>query len=203
MTLLALLRHGETQWSRERLIQGRTDTPLCDEGRSKLRGFTLPEAWKAARAVSSPLRRCLETASVLGLAPVESDARLIEMSWGEWEGRRLDQLRAELGATMGANEALGLDFTPPGGESPRKVFERVRGFLAEAAAAGEATIAIAHRGVIRAVFAHACEWDMRGRPPVRLDWSALHVFRLAPDGMPAVYRLNVEMPPKSAGAAAS
>ena len=203
MTLLAMLRHGETQWSRERRIQGRTDTPLCEEGRSKVCTFALPEEWGAARVVSSPLKRCLETASALGLSPVESDARLVEMSWGEWEGRRLEELRAEFGESMRKSEALGLDFTPPGGESPRKVFERVRGFLADVAAAGEATLAIAHRGVVRAVFANACGWDMRGRAPLKLDWGAIHVFKLTPDGTPAVHRMNLELLLKSAGAAAA
>ena len=203
MTLLAMLRHGETQWSRERRIQGRADTPLCEEGRTRLCGFTLPDEWRTARVVSSPLKRCLETASALGLARVESDARLVEMRWGDWEGRRLDELRTEFGESMRNNEALGLDFTPPGGESPRKVFERVRGLLAQVAADREATLAITHRGVIRAVFANACGWDMRGRSPAKLDWSAIHIFKLAPDGMPVIHRMNVEMPPKNAGEAAA
>lgn len=203
MTLLALLRHGETRWSRERRIQGRTDIPLSDEGKARLAGCALPGEWLAGRVVSSPLRRCLESASSLGIAAVDSEDRLAEMSWGEWEGRRLEELRAELGDAMHANEARGLDFTPPGGETPRQVFERVRPFLAEVAAGGKPTLAISHRGVIRAIFAHACDWDMLGRPPLKLDWGAIHVFRVAPDGMPAMYRMNVPLPPKNTRTAAA
>ena len=201
MTLLAMLRHAETEWSRDRRIQGRTDVPLSPEGKEKLRVLALPPEWQNSKVISSPLKRCLETASALGLTGVVSDARLAEMSWGEWEGRRIEDLRVEFGDAMHANEARGLDFTPPGGESPRMVFERVRGLLAEIAAAGKPALAIAHRGVIRAIFANACGWDMRGRPPQKLDWQAVHVFSLSREGLPALHRPNVKMKDASAGRA--
>ena len=193
MTLLATLRHAETAWTREGRIQGRSDVPLSPEGKAELRTRAVPPQWRTVEVVSSPLKRCLETASLLGFQQVASDSRLAEMSWGQWEGSRLADLRTELGEAMAANEARGLDFMPPGGESPRMVFGRVRSLLAEIAAAGDPMLAIAHRGVIRAIFAHACGWDMRGRAPLKLDWKCLQIFRLAQDGMPAVHRLNVRM----------
>ena len=97
------------------------------------------------------------------------------MSWGAWEGRRLADLRAELGEEMSANEARGWDFRPDGGESPREVLARVRAWLAELKAP---TLAVTHRGVIRAVYAQAASWNMLGKPPARLAWDAVHVFRL-------------------------
>lgn len=145
------------------------------------------------RVVSSPLARCVETASLLGLGQVAREPRLAEMHWGEWEGRRLEDLRSEFGEAMHANEALGLDFTPPGGESPRKVLERLNGWLAEIAALGQPTLAIAHRGVIRAIFCAASGWDMRGRPPLKLDWNALHIFNLDPAGRPSLARMNIPL----------
>ncbi len=203
MTLLATLRHGETHWSLARRIQGRIDIPLCDPGRARLSSRMLPDGWQGTRVLTSPLARCLETASLLGLVDAESDARLAEMRWGNWEGRRLEDLRAELGETMSDNEARGMDFTPPGGESPRQVFERVSGLLAEIAQTGKPTLAIAHRGVIRAIFATACGWDMRGRAPMKLDWDALHVFRLDQTGAPSVYCMNVGLPQKGVVATAT
>jgi broad specificity phosphatase PhoE len=193
MTFLAMLRHGETDWSRERRIQGKTDIPLCEAGRAKIRRTSLPDECQGMRVVSSPLARCVETASLLGLKEVACDPRLVEMHWGEWEGHRLDELRSEFGDSMRANEARGLDFTPPGGESPRNVLERVSGWLAETAARGQPTLAIAHRGVIRAIFCAASGWDMRGRPPLKLDWNALHMFRLDPTGGPSLFRMNVPL----------
>jgi broad specificity phosphatase PhoE len=188
---LGLLRHGETVWTRDKRVQGRTDIPLSDEGRAALEARRLPPLWAAAaRRVSSPLLRCRQTAMALGLAQVDVDARLAEMQWGDWEGRRLADLRAELGTAMADNEARGFDFQPPAGESPRMVLARVRPWLAQCAQEGSATLAITHRGVIRVIFALATGWDMLGKPPAKLDWTALQVFALDPDGMPRVLQLN-------------
>jgi probable phosphoglycerate mutase len=188
MTLLALLRHGETAWSAEGRIQGRSDPPLSDAGREALRGRALPPACRGLRVVTSPLARCVETAALLGAADAPREPRLAEMSWGAWEGRRLAELRAELGAAMRENEARGLDFRPEGGESPREVLARVSQWLSSVT---QPTLAVTHRGVIRATLAAATGWDMRGPPPAKLDWTAFHLFKLDPKGKPQVERLNV------------
>ena len=79
---------------------------------------------------------------------------------------------------------------PPSGESPRTVQRRLAPLLAEIAAAGMPTGGITHKGVIRALLALATGWTMVGPEPGKLDWTALHVFRLGPDGAPSVIRLN-------------
>lgn len=195
MTLLALLRHGETAWSAERRIQGRTDVPLNAVGRAALAGRSLPDDFLGMRHVTSPLQRCTGTAQALNLKAAALEPRIAEMSWGQWEGQHLSELRQQLGDAMRANEARGLDFMPPQGESPRQVLLRVEPWLADVAAQGLPTLAISHRGVIRVIFAQACGWDMLGRPPVKIDWSALQVFRLDPSGRPSVERLNVPLDP--------
>ncbi|MBS0337927.1 MAG: histidine phosphatase family protein [Proteobacteria bacterium] len=193
MTVLAMMRHAETEWSREGRIQGRTDVPLSDAGRAHLAGRTVPRECRGMRVVTSPLQRCLETATLLGLAQYESDERIAEMHWGAWEGRRLEDLRSALGAQMRENEARGFDFMPPGGESPRQVLDRVRGWLADVATNGVPTLAVAHRGVIRVILAAAAQWDMLGRPPVKLDWDSVHIFRLDGTGTPSLTRMNVPL----------
>ena len=143
------------------------------------------------RIVTSPLRRCVETAALLGAPDAAREPRIIEMDWGQWQGETLAALRERLGEEMRANEARGLDFRPPGGESPRLVLARLRPWLTEVAQAGEPTLAVTHRGVIRVLFAEASGWDMRGKPPARLDWSAVHLFSLDAEGAPRIERLNV------------
>ena len=143
------------------------------------------------RIVTSPLARCVETAALLGAPDAVREPRLIEMDWGEWEGRSLAELREELGEAMRENEARGLDFMPPGGESPRRVLSRLKPWLAELASENLPTLAVTHRGVIRAVLAAASGWDMRGPPPAKLDWSAAHLFTLDAGGRPHVLQLNV------------
>ncbi len=115
------------------------------------------------------------------------------MDCGDWEGRTLDSLRRELGAAFADNERRGLDFTPAGGESPRAVQSRLRPWLAEVGAGGRLVAAVTHKGVIRAILALACDWDMTGAPPVELDWSCVHLFRLAPSGAPRPERLNLPL----------
>lgn len=193
MTVLALLRHAETPWSRDGRVQGRTDVSLSEAGRDGMRTRSLPEEYRTMRVVSSPLKRCLQTAAALGLGGVHVEDRIAEMHWGDWEGRVLPVLRNELGSEMRENEARGFDFTPPGGESPRHVLRRVSNWLAEVAQSELPTLAVTHRGVIRVVLAAATNWDMLGKPPARLDWGAVHVFRLGQDGRPTVVELNVPL----------
>jgi broad specificity phosphatase PhoE len=188
LTLLALLRHGDTAWTAEGRIQGRTDVPLSDAGRATLSTFGFPSCVRNFLVVTSPLMRCVETAALLGFAHAPRDPRLAEMSWGAWEGRKLAELRAELGEAMRANEARGWDFRPEGGETPREVYARVASWLRELE---RPTLAVTHRGVMRGILAAATGWDMRGKPPAKLDWHAVHIFRLAQDGALSVEQLNV------------
>jgi broad specificity phosphatase PhoE len=194
MTPLALLRHGDTAWSLEGRIQGRADVPLCDAARERLRGRSLPEACRGMRIVTSPLARCIETAALLGAPDAPREPRIIEMDWGVWHGASLTGLRKALGQDMSDNEARGLDFTPPGGESPRLVISRLKSWLRDVAREGVPTLAVTHRGVIRAILAEATGWDMRGKPQDKLDWNAVHLFSLAADGTPSVLRLNAALP---------
>jgi broad specificity phosphatase PhoE len=189
VTLLALIRHMPTVWNAEGRLQGQRDTPL---DLAALPDWRLPPELAGFRFLASPLARARATAERLGVAP-EIDPRLTEMTWGEWEGYTLADLRDRFGGTLDELEAQGLDFRTPGGESPRDVQERVRPLLAEIAASGRPTCAVTHKGVIRPIFALATGWDMLGKPPHRLSWSAAHLFRLDADGSPSIDRLNIAL----------
>ena len=94
--MIYLLRHGQTQFNAERRIQGQCDSPLTALGREQaatlgaLLGEQLGEARHDVPIVSSPLGRAMATAEIVrahaGIAaPVETDARLIEIGCGSWE----------------------------------------------------------------------------------------------------------------------
>ena len=168
MTPVLLVRHGPTAWNESGRIQGRADVELSARGRAVVARWRLPAAWAEARLLSSPLRRARETAAILTGRVPRIDHRLSEMDWGRFQGRRLADLRAEAPAAMAANEARGLDFRPPGGESPREVCARLHSLLAELAADPRPVVAVCHKGVIRAALVLATGWEMRSRPPVRL-----------------------------------
>lgn len=192
MTHVAFMRHGPTAWNGAKRLQGRADIELTPRTREFLKARRIPHEFDGWRVLCSPLKRCRETAELLGL-PAEIDPRLVEMSWGDFEGRTMDELRAERGAELAENEARGLDFQPPNGESPRMVQARLRPLLADVAKDGRNALCVTHRGVFRAVYALARGWDMKSDPPDKLDLYAMHVFRLAKDGAPQIVDLNLAL----------
>ncbi|HZK90808.1 MAG TPA: histidine phosphatase family protein [Stellaceae bacterium] len=188
-TTFALIRHMPTVWNAEGRLQGQRDTPLDP---AAIPDWRLPPELAGFRFLASPLARTLATAERLGVSP-QIEPRLIEMSWGEWEGHTLAELRASFAGSLDELEAQGLDFRTPGGESPRDVQARVGPLLAEIAASGRPTAAVTHKGVIRPIFALATGWNMLGKQPYRLSWSAAHLFRLDADGHPSIDRLNLSL----------
>ena len=196
--IVAFVRHGMTAWNEEGRMQGRRDIPLSARGRAEVRAWRLP-----ARAagipplqmswVSSPLRRAVETAEILSGATPPCEPALTEMDWGEWEGFGLHELRGRHGEEFARNEAAGLDFRPPGGESPRVVQRRVVRWLAAAAGERESLFAVTHKGVLRAVLAAATGWDMTGKAPHRLRPATLHLFAVQPGGTVTLQECNVPL----------
>ena len=89
--MLYIMRHGKTEWNAEHKLQGRTDIPLCEEGRQMAKNAH--EEYKDVHfdvCYCSPLCRARETAQLLlegRNVPVITDERLIEMSFGIYEGK--------------------------------------------------------------------------------------------------------------------
>ena len=182
MTRLALIRHGITDWNLQKRILGRIDQPLCAQGRQQLQALAISDEFRNDDWYCSPLQRARETAELLGLTSCHIEPALIEMHWGDWEGQILKPLRKQLGGVMRDNESRGLDFRPPGGESPREVQARLQPWLQHLGSRAEPAAAVVHKGIIRCIYALACDWDMRGEAPLEFAWDALHLFELAADG---------------------
>ena len=188
----AILRHATTAWNEQRRLQGLTDTTLSATGEADARHWCLPAPADGWRRLSSPLQRARRTAELVRpAAAVTIDPALREMSFGAWEGATLARLRAEVGESFLDAERRGLDFQPPGGESPRMVMARLSRWSATIAEQGVPVVAVSHKAAIRALLALATGWDMTGRSPHKLDWRAVHFFVAERDGRVAVDRLNV------------
>jgi len=195
MIQVALIRHAATDWNLEGRIQGREDVPLSKSGRDMVRRWRLPPELGRFVWVTSTLARAKETAALMGLAARTADPRLDEMDWAGWSGRTLADLRAEFGADMAANEARGLDFRPPGGESPREVQERLAAWLRERAALGRDTGAVTHRGVLRAALGLATGWDFVAAPPLVLDRDGVLLLHVEGDGQTSLGPTGLSLEP--------
>ena len=190
---LLLVRHGPTSWNAEGRIQGWTDIPLSAEGRVALGDKRIPAAFSTYRCVSSPVRRARETASLLGCEHPELVSALKEMCWGEWEGSTHEQLVQRHGKDVAARASRGLDFQPPGGESPRLLQARLMTWFESVVADSRPVIAFAHKGVIRATLAMAIGWDMKGKMPVTIHWDHAQLFELDERGLPQLIEPNIAL----------
>src|SRR5215210_3383608 len=144
-----LVRHGETEWSRDGRHTGRTDIPLTDEGRRQaVRLDGALDEWELGRVLASPLSRALDTCRLAGLAErAELSDSLLEWDYGEYEGLTTPQIRQ---LRPGWN--LWRDGCP-GGESAADVGARVDPLVSELRdAAGRDAAVFAHGHVLR-VFA--------------------------------------------------
>ena len=197
-----MVRHGRTEWNEGGRIQGHTDIPLSEAGRARLRALRIPAGFEGFAWRSSPLRRAVESAVLLGASELEVDPRLMEMHWGDWEGETRPELRQRLGVQMERMEERGIDFRPLGGESPRELTRRLSAWLGDMRAGGRGVIAVTHKGVIRAALALATGWDLRGRAPVRLDWERGHLFLSREDGL-EMEEMNIALHPPAARRALS
>ena len=149
MSEYLILRHGETDWNTIDRIQGRIDVPLNERGREQARDLAKKLSSETINHIfSSPLSRALDTAKEVASfhrATIQVDERLRELSQGEWNGRLVGDLKkgSDLYREWSENP---LGVTPPGGESIRDVFSRVREFLAERTDGLDGKIAIvSHR----------------------------------------------------------
>ena len=90
---LYVVRHGETIWNVEKKVQGITDIPLTDKGRSEARELQeLISTLNIDVVISSPLERARETAKILvnSCLPINTDDRIKERDWGMNEGDLID-----------------------------------------------------------------------------------------------------------------
>ncbi|XP_035257275.1 fructose-2,6-bisphosphatase TIGAR B-like [Anguilla anguilla] len=131
---LTMVRHGETQYNKDKLLQGQgIDTPLSETGRQQAgaAGLYLRDL-KFTNVFASSMLRARQTADIIvksnahcsGLEIV-LDPLLVERSFGIAEGGPV-QCMKDMAKAAGQSCP---DFTPPQGETPEQVRERIRGFL--------------------------------------------------------------------------
>jgi len=173
---LLLVRHAPTPATR------RADFPLDEplDARGQEQAANLAEAIPTrAEVVSSPARRCRETAAAAGLRP-DIDERLAECDFGAWAGRSLQQIYDEdsAAATQWMTDP---EAAPHGGESLATFSARVAGWLDEERCSGNGyRVAITHGGVVKASVVHVL--GARLAAFWRIDVSPLSITELHAHG---------------------
>jgi len=137
MVKLGVIRHAMTSWNLEKKIQGSKDIALCPEGirQAGLWGEILrPEKYDLI--LSSPLIRARQTSQIIAGkigVDIEYDRDLREQDFGEWEGKRLNDIKNQAPGEIKIQESKGWDFCPPGGEPRTMVLKRTLKALHKAA----------------------------------------------------------------------
>ncbi|PAQ11875.1 histidine phosphatase family protein [Mesorhizobium temperatum] len=160
--LVYIARHGQTVWNAESRLQGQADTDLNPLGceQATRNGHRLAEFVHNPEDfdfVASPMRRTRQTMerirAAMRLDPraYRTDPRLVEMSFGDWQGFTFPELEAR---HLGSGRERRLDkwnFLPPGegAESYQMLLERVKPWFD---ALDRPTVCVTHGGVVRALF---------------------------------------------------
>ncbi len=146
-----LVRHGETEWSRELKHTGRTDVPLTVEGKRQAQrvGEAL-QGREFALVLASPLLRALETAHLAGFEPELRD-ELLEWDYGDYEGLRTAEVREQVPDWAVWTHPV------PSGETVDEVGRRVDRVLEEIRAVEGDVLIFAHGHVLRVLAARWLE----------------------------------------------
>ncbi|MCA1403525.1 histidine phosphatase family protein [Ensifer sp. IC3342] len=161
--LVYMVRHGQTDWNAESRLQGQKDIPLNETGRRQATGNGVALAETLGREadnfdfVASPLGRTRETMErlryAMGLDPLSyrTDDRLKEVSFGDWEGYTLPELKRQVPERIAERRVAKWDFIPPGqdAESYEILSWRVGAWLKSVT---RPTVCVTHGGVIRVLF---------------------------------------------------
>src|SRR5215469_15168586 len=190
---LILLRHGETEWSRDLRHTGRTDVPLTRAGEAAAAALAPAFAATHVRAVlASPAQRAVRTAALAGLTGAKEDSGLWEWDYGGYEGRTSADIRKERpGWYLWRDGVVPGDAAHPGetvaevGARADAALGRVRPLLAE----GDVVL-VAHGHLLRVLTARWLGLQPAGGRLFRLDTGTLSTL-CTEHGEPVISDWNV------------
>lgn len=167
---LWLVRHGQTEWSRDGRHTSVTDLPLLPEGEDVARALA-PRLDRAfAQVLTSPRQRARRTAELAGHPGAEVDDDLVEWAYGAYEGVSTADIRESVpGWSVWTHEV-------PGGEDAAAVAARLDRVVARARAVDGDTLVFAHGHALRALAARWLGLPVTEGRLLRLDTATLSVL---------------------------
>lgn len=191
--LLTLVRHGRTHANAGGLLQGHVDNELDSVGvdQAALLGPALVRVAPVTRIVASPLRRAQQTAAAIAqhcATDVETDARWIELDYGDYDGQPMTAIAPEVWAQWRSDA----HFRPPGGESMAELDLRVRAAINDLVGSVDAghVVVVSHVSPIKAAVAWALGVDIGVSWRTALDRASMSTIRLH-EVRPALVTFNV------------
>jgi|JFJP01.1.fsa_nt_gi probable phosphoglycerate mutase len=156
---LLLVRHGETEWNRQKRFQGQIDVPLNNNGHAQARRASeFLAKVKIDKAFSSPMLRPKDTAlEILSKHPhikLELFDQLKEISHGLWEGKFEHEIEAEFAGQLALWQEQPETVQMPEGENLQQVWDRVAVIwqkIVDSVPAGETALVVAHDAVNKAI----------------------------------------------------
>ncbi len=169
---LWLLRHAETEWSRDGRHTGHTDVPLTDAGRDRARELaSRVKGLDFSLVLSSPLQRAQDTCTLAGLGErMQLRDGLLEWDYGDYDGVTTRDIRAERPGWYLWTDGC------PNGEQPDQVQARVDGVIDEALAAEGRVALFAHGHILRALSARWLEMPVKAGGRLALSTGAICVL---------------------------
>jgi alpha-ribazole phosphatase len=192
---LFVVRHAETQWTRERRFTGWQDVPLSERGQAQASAAARALAVHAVTAVyASPLERARMSAEMIAKAhrlDVRIEAAFREMRFGAWEGLTSDEVIARFPRAFATWRDTPEQLTEHGGETLDEVGDRVNRALdtLERTHAGEIVILVAHGIVIRLIVLRALGLGADRLWSVDASPAGITELEFAP-GWVTVHRMN-------------
>ncbi|MGH3498844.1 MAG: histidine phosphatase family protein [Nocardioidaceae bacterium] len=181
---LWLIRHGETEWSRDGKHTSVTDLPLTELGEAAAR--TLRDTLAGEHfdlVLSSPRQRAARTAALAGFGDVQVDDDLAEWSYGEYEGLTTAEIRERVPDWTVWSEPC------PGGETAAQMTARMDRVVAKVRATSGRVLAFSHGHALRALAARWIEQPVTEGRFFALDTATISVLAYERE-TPVVWRWN-------------
>jgi probable phosphoglycerate mutase len=182
-TRFCLIRHGETDWNRERRLQGHLDIPLNSHGLQQAEQLANALARRQLQFAAlhvSELNRARQTASAisqrLGL-PLQTHPALKERHYGALQGRTFDEARQHIPHVYRLHQERDVHFDLQGGESLHGFQQRIMQYMQQLAErhSGQQILVVSHGGVLEMVHRTASGQGLSGArnfpiPNAALNW---------------------------------
>ncbi len=184
------IRHGETTANKNRIFQGTSDYPLTDEGKEEIRRIgKYIEHIKFSKLITTPLSRAKDSADIImkilkNPPEVFIDSKLVEMNYGEWEGKFYDEIKEkypDIAKVWYKNPFKAKIPKAEGFKSFKKRVLKALDYWKNSANSDENLLFVTHGGVIMMCIADFLKISDENIWKIRINNGSLTILNLHPE----------------------